>query len=58
MDPILRRRPELLDGLARLMAARQQSNEAATADPAAPCGAAGRTAPQEMMGRLRAFFGL
>lgn len=58
IDPILRRRPELLDALASLMAARQQSNEAATAGLIVPYESAGRNAPQEMMGRLRAFFGL
>lgn len=59
LDPVLENRPELREGLTRLMAARQQSNEAAVAaGKDAAAGAGGRGTAPRMMGRLRAFFGM
>lgn len=60
LDPILRSRPDLLERLARLMAARLEANEnAGRRPPLAPDGDAARGGvPAEMLGRLRAFFHL
>ncbi|TCZ63251.1 mechanosensitive ion channel family protein [Roseicella aquatilis] len=54
LDPVLRRRPELAESLAAIMAGRQARNaSAAAADSPAPAEAPEREA---LLGRLRAFF--
>ncbi|MDI3309024.1 MAG: mechanosensitive ion channel family protein [Acetobacteraceae bacterium] len=57
LDPILRRRPELAEGLAAIMASRQERNAGRGQDPSGPEAAepAGR---EDLLGRLRAFFRL
>jgi len=57
LDPILRRRPELAEGLAAIMASRQERNAGRGQESGGPEAAepAGR---EDLLGRLRAFFRL
>ncbi|RAI54081.1 mechanosensitive ion channel family protein [Roseicella frigidaeris] len=56
LDPVLRRRPELAEKLAAIMAGRQARNaQAAAGEPLAEAGLPQR---EDLLGRLRAFFGL
>lgn len=56
LDPVLRARPELLEGLTAIMAARQARNSAAPDGPAAPSAAA--PTREDILARLRSFFGI
>ena len=56
LDPILRRRPELAEGLAAIMAARQAQDD--VAGPAVALAGAPPAGRQEILRRLREFFGL
>lgn len=56
LDPVLRARPALLEGLTAIMAERQARNSAAPAAPDAPSAAA--PTREDIMVRLKAFFGI
>lgn len=57
LDPILRRRPELAESLAAIMASRQARN-ASVAGAAGSAGTTQAPEPEDLLGRLRAFFRL
>ncbi|MDO9708137.1 mechanosensitive ion channel family protein [Paracraurococcus lichenis] len=57
LDPVLRRRPELAEKLAAIMAGRQTRNAGAPA-PGGRLPAAEVPVPEDLLGRLRAFFRL
>ncbi len=56
LDPVLRARPALLDGLTAIMAERQARNSAAPATAAAAT--AGAPTREDILARLRSFFGI
>lgn len=56
LDPVLRARPALLEGLTAIMAERQARNSAAPAAADAPSAAA--PTREDIMARLKAFFGI
>lgn len=56
LDPVLRARPALLDGLTTIMAERQARNLARNATPDAPLPAA--PTREDMLVRLKSFFGI
>ena len=57
LDPVLQRRPEVIDGLATIMADRQALNAQRTCAPDRPQGFPPPTR-EDLLGRLRAFFKL
>ena len=56
LDPVLRARPALLEGLTAIMVARQSRNAVAHAGPATPTAAAATR--EDILARLRSFFGI
>lgn len=56
LDPVLRARPAVLDGLTAIMAARQARNSAAPEGLAGPSAAA--PTREDILARLRSFFGI
>ncbi len=57
LDAMLQRRPELAEGLANIMAGREAHNASGDRNPERP-GEPGPPGQEDLLGRLRAFFGL
>ncbi|MBD0274741.1 MAG: mechanosensitive ion channel family protein [Acetobacteraceae bacterium] len=58
LDALLQRRPELAEGLANIMAGREAHNANRGRDPERPGEPGGPPGREDLLGRLRAFFGL
>jgi len=56
LEPLLRRRPELGEALARVMAERQAHNAGQESGAGQPQAAGAPAAPEDLLARLRAFF--